>query len=166
MGSCPRCAAALEKAEHLGQPVAACGRCGGRWLTPEALGAVVDAHQAGPAEEEARLQVPLSEVRESLRCPDCGAPLETFNYAGDSGVILDHCPRCAGVWLDAGELELAARAVAASRRGLDRDRKRFSADLRREEVRQDALEQQDIRTSPSPSGTAADSPLVGGTEGP
>jgi Zn-finger nucleic acid-binding protein len=79
--------------------------------------------------------------------------MEHVNYAGDSGVLIDRCPGCGGIWLDAGELERARAAVQASRRDLGRDIKRFSGDLHQVEVREDALEQQDNR--------AAHDPLVG-----
>jgi Zn-finger nucleic acid-binding protein len=169
MSNCPRCDTTLENTEYLSQPVAACGRCGGRWMTADTLGAVVEAWDPGAEEaleDRGGCQVPLADVREGLRCPDCRAAMEAFNYAGDSGVILDRCPRCGGLWLDRGELEQVLRVAAASRRGLERDAKRFSADLHREEVRQDALEQQDARNSPFPGGTAAASPFLGGAEGP
>jgi len=154
MGPCPRCSENLRDVEELGEPLRACARCGGRWLTAESLGALVSARveAEGEVPEEAHLQVPLAEVREELTCPDCGRVMEAFNYAADSGVILDRCGHCGGVWVDGGELERAARAVAASRSGLQRDAKLFSADLHREEVRQDALEQRDARAGPFPGG--------------
>ena len=36
------------------------------------------------------------------RCPKCGADLITVPY---KGVEIDKCSRCAGLWLDCGELE-------------------------------------------------------------
>lgn len=38
------------------------------------------------------------------RCPGCGNQLFQLAYA-DTGVEVDFCPRCRGVWLDAGELD-------------------------------------------------------------
>src|SRR4051812_20320592 len=162
MITCPRCEVELQQGERAGQPVVACPRCGGLRLTVGSLGAIADGwRDAGPRPGEAAgVQVPLAEAREGLSCPACHEPMEAFNYAGDSGVILDRCRRCGDLWVDGGELELVGRWAAASRQGLEWDRNRLSADLRHEEVRQDALEQQDVRTSPSPSGTAAASPLI------
>jgi len=37
-----------------------------------------------------------------LKCPKCGADLETIDQ---HGVSIDRCPECAGIWLDAGELD-------------------------------------------------------------
>jgi Zn-finger nucleic acid-binding protein len=41
----------------------------------------------------------------SLRYPNCSTELMISNR---SGVEIDHCPRCKGVWLDRGELEKVA----------------------------------------------------------
>lgn len=37
-----------------------------------------------------------------MRCPIDGTPL---HIAERSGVEIDYCPRCRGVWLDRGELD-------------------------------------------------------------
>ena len=42
--------------------------------------------------------------RERL-CADCGTPMETYEYAFTSGILLDRCPRCYAVWVDDGELQ-------------------------------------------------------------
>ena len=51
-----------------------------------------------------------------MRCPVDG---ETLVMADRSGVEIDHCPKCRGVWLDRGELdkiiERAAAPVAPAR---------------------------------------------------
>jgi Zn-finger nucleic acid-binding protein len=96
------------------------------------------------------MEIDLTGVGGDALCPRCAVPMMPFNYAGDSGVVLDKCPGCARLWLDGGDLERILAVVAASDRDLDRDRKRFSADLHEAEVRQDALEQQDTRPAPGP----------------
>jgi len=168
MSTCPRCDIALVDTEQFGEPVSVCDRCGGRWLTTESLGAIVDAWEPDPITPdqagEAHLIMPRAAVQEDLRCPDCQRGMEAYNYAVDSGIILEHCLACGKLWVDVGKLELVARTAAASRQGLGQDLKRFGADLRHEELRQDAMEQQDIRTSPAPAGSAIASPFLEGTE--
>ncbi len=44
-----------------------------------------------------------------MRCPKCGMELVEVEYRG---VKIDRCTSCAGVWLDAGELEQVAEASA------------------------------------------------------
>lgn len=38
----------------------------------------------------------------NMRCPRCGMELVEIEYRG---VTIDKCTACAGIWLDAGELE-------------------------------------------------------------
>ena len=44
-----------------------------------------------------------------LHCPKCGMELAEIDFRG---VKIDKCTSCAGVWLDAGELEQVAQAEA------------------------------------------------------
>lgn len=37
-----------------------------------------------------------------MKCPKCGHDLAAIDY---SGVTVDRCTNCAGIWLDPGELE-------------------------------------------------------------
>lgn len=37
-----------------------------------------------------------------MKCPDCN---ETLVMSDRSGVEIDYCPKCRGVWLDRGELD-------------------------------------------------------------
>ncbi len=38
-------------------------------------------------------------------CVDCGTPMQRVNYGYQSGIVLDRCASCKGVWLDHSELE-------------------------------------------------------------
>jgi Zn-finger nucleic acid-binding protein len=147
---CPRCHVPLEAAEYGGFVLETCPRCGGRWTNPADLKAIIDGEPPPARAQAYRVAVDLTGVGGDSLCPRCSVPMEPFNYAGDSGVILDKCPGCAGLWLDSGDLERILAVVAASDRDLDRDMKRFSADLHEQEVRQDALEQQDTRPAGGP----------------
>ena len=59
-----------------------------------------------------------------MQCPIDGAQLV---MADRSGVEIDYCPQCRGVWLDQGELDkiiersVPAAAPQAAPRGQDRD---------------------------------------------
>jgi len=165
MSTCPRCQIALETSDYQGVALEACSRCGGQWLDPEHLKTILDtleAPQGHPAQPGN--VVDRRKAKENLPCPSCGQQLEPFNYAGDTGIILDKCFRCGHIWLDAGELEEVQRAVGESRRGLERDVKRFSADLHEVEVREDRREQQDVRTTPMPNLTSLVSQIPDDTD--
>jgi Zn-finger nucleic acid-binding protein len=150
MNPCPRCNVPLLVEEHGDIVMERCDRCGGRWMAPDDLKAVLDLIRLPVQGSAVRMGIDLTDVKEDAACPHCGVPMEPFNYAGDSGIILDKCRGCGGLWLDGGDLERVLAVVAASEKDLDRDLKRFSADLHEAEVRQDALEQQDgsPRTDP------------------
>lgn len=45
-----------------------------------------------------------------LKCPKCQAPMASFER---SGVTLEHCTECGGIFLDRGELERVIEAEAA-----------------------------------------------------
>jgi Zn-finger nucleic acid-binding protein len=47
--------------------------------------------------------LPDSQRRPRL-CPECRAAMKEFNFAYDSNIFLDKCPRCGGIWTDAKEI--------------------------------------------------------------
>jgi len=49
--------------------------------------------------------IPEGETRRVIGCPACSVPMQVVNYGGDSGVFVDRCPDCGGLWLDCDELE-------------------------------------------------------------
>jgi len=57
--------------------------------------------------EKMRAQTAGEQVAAHMRCPKCGERLTVRNY---SGITVDECPACRGIFLDHGELqELAKR---------------------------------------------------------
>ena len=52
-----------------------------------------------------------------MRCPRCNT--STLDERERSGVTLDVCPQCRGVWLDRGELE---KLLAYAKRELEEER--------------------------------------------
>ncbi|MET9861473.1 zf-TFIIB domain-containing protein [Streptomyces smyrnaeus] len=44
-----------------------------------------------------------------MQCPKCGAPMRTYNR---SGVQIEQCDNCRGIFLDYGELESITRLEA------------------------------------------------------
>lgn len=74
---------------------------GGYWLRQGELEALTEAQET-----------PVLEVHtgETLRehkgrfCPEDNTALMEFEFEGHSGVKLDICPTCKGIWLDGGEI--------------------------------------------------------------
>jgi hypothetical protein len=50
-------------------------------------------------------------AKSAMKCPRCGGTLAEVTQ---NNVTIDRCGSCQGVWLDAGELELIARAAQSS----------------------------------------------------
>lgn len=69
-------------------------------------------------------------TRSRMRCPKCPAQdLVPFKYASNSGIILDKCPACAGIWLDKHELELVQALVEDWKIRVHHDASRFGGAL-------------------------------------
>src|SRR5690349_6965529 len=105
MKICPRCSVSLATHPYEGVQIDACPRCAGEWLDSGELKRIVDARerQWEPKDREAMSRatikhVPLRAVRENLSCPVCRDLMEPVNYGGDSGIIIDKCRRCDGIW--------------------------------------------------------------------
>ena len=72
-------------------------------------------------EQRAALDAQRAAKTGGMICPRCGSTLEPRTF---SGVTLDACGGCRGVWLDAGELAMLAHES-------ERDLLRLAADLDR-----------------------------------
>jgi Zn-finger nucleic acid-binding protein len=142
--TCPRCRTPLAAVEYEGIAVDTCRQCGGEWMGADELRDIIDIRERrwDPKDLEALKRaslrgVPIDAVREDLPCPECGRAMEAFNYGGDSGIILDKCRECGGIWLDAGELEKVQMVVEAWEQALPSDLKRYGSDLLRVEQREE-----------------------------
>jgi Zn-finger nucleic acid-binding protein len=157
MSTCPRCQTALTRSEYEGAAVESCPSCQGQWLGAAELKHIVATREKTwrPADLAAvgaapPLGVSVREMTERLACPVCARPMEPFNYAGDSGILLDKCGGCGGIWLDGGELEQVQMVVEAADLALRRDVGRFADRLHELEIREDARELNDTRGTRAP----------------
>ena len=63
--------------------------------------------------------IPSTDVTRHRMCPrPCGQVTHLLNYAFDSGIIINRCPDCYGLWLDDMELESVQKFVEAIEREL------------------------------------------------
>ena len=111
--NCPRCAASLQATVYEGIPVHTCDSCGGEFVDGEEFSRIVERRQEKSSFEQ---RAELAECKpsfgeestqpdRSLNCPACGQEMAVANYAGDSGIFVDRCTVCGGLWLDQSELE-------------------------------------------------------------
>jgi len=106
---CPACDYDLTELELGGVKVDAChGGCGGIWFDAFELQRV-DEQREVPSQHLLRVQRDPGLQVDTTRkraCPRCaGVKLKRHFFSAKKQVEVDHCPNCAGYWLDAGELE-------------------------------------------------------------
>ena len=104
---CPRDGSDLRPFTLDGITTDSCSQCHGVWLDASELSRVTS-----DKELEALAHAGAAPGGSALTCPRCAA---TLHAAHVERVEVDPCPKCKGVWLDAGELREAERQVMARR---------------------------------------------------
>ncbi len=111
--NCPACDYRLTETRVGDMSLDIChGGCGGIWFDAFELQKVDDQCEAAG---ECLVQIqhdPERHVEPSRKraCPRCeGVKLKRHFFSPKIKVEVDHCPNCAGYWLDAGELEKIRR---------------------------------------------------------
>ncbi len=113
---CPKCRAALRLLRLGKVLVDFCFHCGGMWLDKGELESAAGGHV--PLGEKERMRERVQ--RTSRACPACSMWLYSRELASNSGVMIDECAVCGGVWLDKGELSAAETYLKAKRSDLRR----------------------------------------------
>lgn len=102
---CPRCKEKLSLHTLEGMAVRVCNLCGGLWIgSQEFREALKKPPPHGSQDMETGVLETALWEESRLPCPDCGLPMSKGRYAYSSGVTIDRCQSCGGVWLDRGEL--------------------------------------------------------------
>jgi Zn-finger nucleic acid-binding protein len=110
---CPSCQNDLQLVEYEGTLIHTCEHCGGEFVGADELRHIVrtrEQHfprlmQEALSEHEPSFGVPTDETSRQLGCPACKAPMQVINYCTDTGIYVDRCTVCGGMWLDCDELE-------------------------------------------------------------
>jgi hypothetical protein len=110
---CPNCHQPLKDIEYEGVHIQTCPACGGDWLDAGELANIVRARKMRFDENEclamaqaAKIShIKLDTLDRHLVCPKCGGTTHPVNYGDDSGLIIDKCAQCGGVWLEKDELD-------------------------------------------------------------
>jgi Zn-finger nucleic acid-binding protein len=104
---CPVCSNVMTTMSAEGVTVDVCaGGCGGIWFDWFELARVDEANESAgekflEVERDPKLRLDLSK---RIRCPRDSEIMMRHFHSVKRGVEVDECPRCAGFWLDAGEL--------------------------------------------------------------
>jgi Zn-finger nucleic acid-binding protein len=114
--------------------VETCPGCKGEWLDGGELKKIVQTVEETFTKEEIEALDAINETiftlddttPNQLKCPKCpGVELNRFNYAATSGIALDKCPGCRGIWLDGGELENVQILVEDWAKKLEEDTEKY-----------------------------------------
>jgi Zn-finger nucleic acid-binding protein len=104
---CPACSRTLTTIKTPNITVEACqDGCGGLWFSPHQLQKVEFQDEKAGAEllnvrKNDSIKINLSAKR---NCPTCNVIMMQHFFSPKRSVVVDECPKCAGFWLDAGEL--------------------------------------------------------------
>lgn len=104
--NCPRCCTPLHTRSIDGVEIDECRSCQGIWLDAERLRLLKDKSDPDLQWMDFELWDHADRFRiaeKPVLCPTCAIPLVAIDY-GDTGVTIDYCTGCRGVWLDADEL--------------------------------------------------------------
>jgi Zn-finger nucleic acid-binding protein len=120
---CPKCREPLGVVHRFrtqGDPVEVeeCRRCKGLWFDDRELRLATDAADHDVAWMDFEIWKHPERFRaldRPMTCPNCGGALGGVEF-GQTGVTVDCCAPCRGVWLDGGQFE---RIVAALERELE-----------------------------------------------
>jgi uncharacterized protein len=108
---CPVCSNVMTTMEADSVTVDVCaGGCGGIWFDRFELARVDEVQESAgekflEVERDPTLHPDLSK---RIHCPRDSEIMMRHFHSVKRGVVVDECPRCAGFWLDAGELAIIA----------------------------------------------------------
>lgn len=108
--ACPVCTRTLDRAVlGSGEPLELCSQCRGM-LMPRRTFALSLWARAGNTPGTPAQPAAESELERRVACPGCGNPMITDWYYGGGRIVVDTCPACDLIWLDAGELQRAVQS--------------------------------------------------------
>jgi len=143
---CPHCDATLRPLDYEGVHLETCDSCHGEWLDAEELKHVIEAREQRFSKEERQVIANTTSITgvdcriadRDLHCPKCDGKTDAINYGGDTGIIIDKCTECGGIWLDKGELEKIQMLVEAWEQKLPEDVRQHQKKVRLDAQQVDA----------------------------
>jgi Zn-finger nucleic acid-binding protein len=108
---CPSCQSSLTFEQVYYCKIYPCTRCDGIWLRAEIFPRLASSLAVNVEKSDHDYlklfkprEVALPDSKRPRLCPQCRTAMKEFNFAYDSNIFLDKCPRCGGIWTDAGEI--------------------------------------------------------------
>ncbi|HEY9669602.1 MAG TPA: zf-TFIIB domain-containing protein [Coleofasciculaceae cyanobacterium] len=103
---CPKCRGTLEQVVCGGIEVDRCLYCKGLWFDSfeaEQLKAIKGSESLDIGDPETGSQ--LNQMADKVRCPRCKVRMTRMVDIDQHCIWYEICPKCQGVWLDAGEFK-------------------------------------------------------------
>ena len=113
---CPKCLADMNEIVVEGVTIDVCSGCKGIWLDPGELAMLRRAETDLPGSSEQLASGPRFLETTTYICPRCEGGFESFEYAPGTGLIIDRCQSCRGIYLDPGELKKVRTVTDSQRR--------------------------------------------------
>lgn len=110
---CPNCNEELTKKKLETIEVDECVSCKGLWFEDDELRQAKDAADADLNWMDFEIWKHQDKFKVSPKnrpCPKCQKPMPVVKY-GATGVNIDCCPQCKGVWLDKGEFKKIVKSL-------------------------------------------------------
>lgn len=153
---CPHCQADLRIESYEGVEIETCDGCGGEWIDYDELRKIVRLREVKFTPEEQRAISAASSIApdvlktldRDLPCPKCGGTTDALNYGGDTGIVVDRCTQCHGIWLDREELEKVQAVIEGWDDALPEDLRKYGPKLHDVAVQMDRAD--DVRVSRLP----------------
>lgn len=150
---CPNCDATLRNTVYEGINIETCPSCRGEWLDATELKKIVQIREQrfDPQERRAIAEsmtitpIDIELEDRDLPCPKCSGQTDAINYGGDTGIVIDKCTSCKGIWLDHDEMEKIQMVVEGWEDGLPDDLAKYGDRLR--QVEQEAQQRDKVTIS-------------------
>lgn len=118
---CPRCQTELQTRPTDGVEIDECPSCQGIWFDNDELRRVKDETDNDLNWMDFELWKHEDRFRiaaKPIDCPKCEVAMVAIDY-DETGVEIDFCTKCRGVWLDAGEFEKIINSLSEELLGKD-----------------------------------------------
>ncbi len=145
--TCPACSKPLETVTICETELEACTNgCGGVWFDAAELFRL---DEQGEGDDDSILQKLLdfntprnTDGRDKITCIKCGIKMRRREHREGSGIYVDECYGCGGLWLDGGELKAIRENPVVIRSNKEREQMAidFAKRVKEEKARREAEE--------------------------
>ena len=111
---CPKCQAKMQTQLIGNVEIDECRSCKGVWFGRDELRKAKDQTEEDLKWLDFELwnnQDLFRVYSKPVKCPECRVDIAAIEY-GETGVEIDHCVHCRGVWMDAGEFQKIIDALS------------------------------------------------------